>query len=81
MVVRIAASMALVAFALCIVVGGLETGNPFGTTIQRALVALVATLFIGLIIGSAFKIMLRENLAMEEKKLKNAPVAPASTDR
>lgn len=81
MAMRIAGTMSLIAFALCLVVGGLETGNPFGTTIQRALVALVATLFIGLIIGAAFKRMLDENVMQEERKLKSPAGTPAKTDR
>ena len=36
---RIASSMALVAFAVCLV-GGLEAGNTFTTTVTRALVAI-----------------------------------------
>jgi hypothetical protein len=59
---RIAAVLALLAFAVCLVIGGLQTGNSFGTTVTRALGAMVVTLVIGLLIGAMAQRMLDENL-------------------
>jgi hypothetical protein len=58
---RIAASMALVAFAVCILVG-LQAGNTFSTIVAKALLALVATFVLGLVIGAMAQKMLDENL-------------------
>jgi len=76
-----AAVMSLIVFALCLVVGGLEAGNPFTTTVRRALVAMVGTLIIGLVVGAGFRAMLRENLVQEEKKLKLSSGSPTEDDR
>ena len=81
MVYRLAGAAALVVFALCLVVGGLEAHNPFHTTVQRALAAMVGTLVIGLIIGLGFQTMLNENLAQEAKKLEKTTDSPVSVDR
>jgi hypothetical protein len=59
---RLAASMALVAFAVSILIG-LQTGNPFTTIVTKALVALAVTFVIGLVVGVAAQKMLDENLA------------------
>ena len=48
----------------------MQSGNPFSTTVLRALQALVGTLVIGLVIGAMAQKMLDENLQDEEKKLK-----------
>jgi uncharacterized membrane protein YfcA len=71
---KIAAAMSLVAFVVCLLVG-LQIGNPFGTVVTRALLAMAATLVIGLIIGAMAQKMLEENLKIEEEKMKN-PSAP-----
>lgn len=81
MAVRIAGVMSLVAFVLCLVVGGIEVDNPFGTTVKRALTAMAVTFVIGLIVGRGFEMMLKENLMAEEKRLKNPPGSPAGNDR
>jgi hypothetical protein len=67
---RIAASLALVAFAICLVVGGIHADNPFGTTVGRALVAMAVTYVIGLVIGAMGQKVVEENLKSEEEKLK-----------
>ena len=67
---RIAASFALIAFAACLVIGGVHVGNTFSTTVGRALVALVATYVIGLVLGVMGQKMIDENLRIEEEKLK-----------
>jgi ABC-type nickel/cobalt efflux system permease component RcnA len=81
MIVRMAAVMALVAFALCVVVGMVEADNPFGTTVQRALVAMAGTMVIGLGVGWCFRQMMKESLSQAEKKLKEPPASPAAGDR
>lgn len=68
---RIAAGLALIAFALCLLVGSLGAGNPFGTTVLRALAAMAVTFVVGLIVGSMAQKMLDENLRNHEQKLKN----------
>jgi hypothetical protein len=68
---RLAASMSLIVFAVCLVAGGIGAGNPLGTTIQRALLAMVVTLILGLVIGWMGQKMLDENLRPDEEKLKN----------
>ena len=80
MVVRMAAVMALVAFAMCLVIGAVEAGNPFGTTVGRALVAMGGTLVIGLIVGAAFQSMLRENLRTEEQRIKAPPATAGQSE-
>ncbi len=69
---RIAACLALVAFAVCIL-AGLQAGNPFTSVVSRALVALVVTFVVGLVIGSMAQKMLDENIAAP----KNPPKAQA----
>jgi hypothetical protein len=65
MVRRIAASMALVAFLVCIL-AGMHAENPFSTVVANALVALVVTFFVGLVLGTMAQKMLDENLAAGE---------------
>ena len=59
---RIAACLALVAFAVCILTG-LQAGNPFASVVSKALLALVVTFVVGLVIGSMAQKMLDENVA------------------
>jgi len=72
MIVRIAAAMSLIAFAICLLIGGLEADNGFTTVVGRALAAMAVTLVIGLIVGSMAQRMLDENLKAEEEKLKKS---------
>lgn len=67
---RLAGCMALVAFMFC-VIAGINVGNPFGTVVTRALLAMLATFVIGLVIGSMAQKMLDENIKFEEQKAKN----------
>lgn len=71
MVIRLAVTLALLAFATCLLVGGLEADNGFAVTVLRALQAMVATLVIGLIVGSMGRRMLQENIAAGKENLKN----------
>jgi len=77
MVNRIAAVAALLAFVVCLVVGGVQAYNTFTTTVVRALVAMLVTLVIGLVLGSMAQKMLEENLKSQEEKLRT----PSKSDR
>ena len=75
MATRLAASLSLVVFALCLVVGGLQAGNPFGTTVLRALAAMGGTFVVGLIVGVMAEVMLKESVAA------GAPVSAADGEK
>ena len=81
MIQRIACSMAFLVFAVCLVVGGMEADNSFATTVGRAVVAMLATLVIGLIIGAMASKMLEENLESEAEKLKKSSSPSTPNDR
>ena len=63
---RLAAAMALLAFAGCLV-SGMRAENTFETTIVRALEAMIVTLVIGMIVGSMAQKMLDENADSAKK--------------
>ena len=69
---RVACSMALVAFAFCLLVGGIGAENSFGTTVSRALAAMAVTFVVGLVVGKMAQHMLDENLAHQVAAKKNA---------
>ena len=77
---RIAASLALIAFALCLLVG-VQADNPFSTTLLRAMFALAGTYAVGLVLGAVAQKMLDENVKAEEQKLKNFQPQPEAKDR
>jgi NhaP-type Na+/H+ or K+/H+ antiporter len=81
MINRIAGVMALLAFVVCLVVGGLGADNTFATTIERALTAMAVTLVIGLVLGAMARKMLEENLKSTEEKMKKNWTAPTQGDR
>ena len=62
MVKRIAGTMAIIAFALCLI-AGIGADNTFATSVARALIAMLATLVVGLIVGAMAQRMLDENAA------------------
>jgi Na+/H+-dicarboxylate symporter len=62
---RMAAAMALVAFALCLLIGGFAADNSFGVAVGRALVAMIGTYIVALIIGLMARRMLEENVAAQ----------------
>jgi hypothetical protein len=59
---RLAAVAALIVFAICLLIGGFGAGNPFITAVERALVAMAATLGLGLIVGWMAQKMLEEGM-------------------
>ena len=78
---RLAASLALLSFAACLYVGGVHAGNPFSTTILRALLAMAGTYVIGLIVGAMGQKMIEENVKAAQKKLLDSRTEAGRQDR
>lgn len=78
---RIAASLALIAFVICLLIGRLEADNTFATTVGRALVAMAGTFVIGLVLGVMAQKMIEENLKREAEKFKNSQVETPADGR
>jgi hypothetical protein len=76
MATRLAAILALLVFAICLVIGGLETGNTFATTVGRALAAMGATFVVGLVLGGMGQRMIDENLKPVLKESSNMKEIP-----
>ena len=74
---RMAAALALVVFAVC-VIAGLNAGNSFETVLTKALLAMAATFAVGLVVGAMAQKMLDENLAAEAARPVHEPPAPAA---
>ena len=70
---RLAAAMAFLAFAGCLI-SGMRAENTFETTVVRALEAMIVTLVIGLIVGSMAQKMLDENADSAKKSEMEAKV-------
>lgn len=70
---RLGGSLALVAFALCLVVG-IEAGNSFTTAVGRALLAMAVTFFVGLAVGAMGQAMIEENLRKETAEAKKTEI-------
>jgi len=68
---RMAAALALVVFAVC-VIAGLGAGNSFETVLTKALAAMAATFVVGLVVGVMAQKMIDENLAAEAAKAAGA---------
>jgi hypothetical protein len=77
---KVAAILAMLAFAMCMVIGGLEADNPFTTTVSRSLIAMAGTFVIGLILGAMGQKMLAENIT-SQKKVKDLPAKQEGTGR
>lgn len=77
---KIAASSALLVFAISVLLG-LGASNTFSTTLSRALLAMGGTFVIGLVIGAMADKMIAENLSQSEKKLKNSEAKTGTLDR
>jgi hypothetical protein len=78
---KLASTLALLAFAACLYVGGVHAGNPFSTTIQRALLAMAGTYVIGLIVGAMAQKMIEENIKGARKKLLDSRTEAGRQDR
>jgi H+/gluconate symporter-like permease len=77
---RLAAAVALVVFAVCLLCG-MQAGNTFAETVSRGLKAMVVTLVIGMVVGVMAQKMLEENAKELEKKLEVSETKLKSDDR
>lgn len=78
---RIAATLSIIAFAVCLLIGGFEANNGFTTVVQRALVAMMVTLLVGLVVGAMAQKMLDENLKAQETKTEISSTKTEGSDR
>ena len=76
---RLATIVALLAFALCLIIGGFEVGNPFTTTVERALAAMAGTYAVGLVVGLMGKRAIDENLQPPATVPPTTPAPPQPT--
>lgn len=77
---RLAASVALVVFAVCLLCG-LAAGNTFARTTSRALEAMFVTLVVGLIVGAMGQKMLEDNVKDLKNKSEFSETKPEPKDR
>jgi uncharacterized membrane protein len=73
--------MALVAFALCLLIGGLQADNTFDTTVWRALLAMAGTFVVGLVVSAALQRSLDEKVANTAKKTPEIEAKSTVDDR
>jgi len=78
---KLASTLALLSFAACLYVGGVHAGNPFGTTVLRALLAMGGTYVIVLIVGAMGQKMIEENVKAAQKKLLDSRTEAGRQDR
>jgi tetrahydromethanopterin S-methyltransferase subunit C len=72
MVRRIAGTLSLLAFAVCLL-AGMGAGNSTATVLSNALLALAVTFVVGLVVGVMAQKMLDENVAAESAKAAAPP--------
>ena len=70
----------MIAFAMCMVIGGLQADNPFVTTVSRSLIAMAGTFVVGLVLGAMGQRMLTENVT-SQKKAKDLPAKQEGNGR
>ena len=68
---RLAATLALLVFSICLIVG-IDAGNSMATVLGRSLVAMGGTLLIALLVGAMAQRMLDENVSQKELALKQS---------
>jgi len=73
--------MAMLVFASCMIIGGLQADNPFATTVLRALGGMIITFIVALVVGAMATKMLDENIAQLEEKSEKSAATVASDDR
>ena len=78
---RIAAACAILAFAVCLVIGAFQADNPFATVVERALLAMAGTFAIGLLVGMMAQKMIDENIKAEEEMRKKSEANLPTSDR
>ena len=76
---KIAGASALVAFAICLVLG-IAAGNTFATTVSRGLAAMAGTFVVGLVLGGVGEKMYAEHVQSREK-LENSKAKITTNDR
>jgi hypothetical protein len=72
--------MALIAFPVCALIG-IQAGNTFSTTVERALLAMAGTFAVALVVGTMGKKMIDENLRQREERVKNKEMESATDGR
>ena len=77
---RLAAALALLVFAVCLV-SGMAAGNTFSETVRRGLIAMLVTLVVGLVVGAMAQKMLEENAREVAGKPGILEAKPESKDR
>jgi hypothetical protein len=77
MVRRVAGTLALLAFAVCLV-AGMNAGNSTATVLSNALLAMAMTFAVGLVVGAMAQKMLDENVAARALKVDSSKAAPAA---
>ena len=77
---RLAGILGLIAFATCLIAGGFEADNSFGTTVWRAMQALVGTIVVAWVIGLMAEKMLAENAKTIESATIGEKVEKTSKD-
>jgi len=78
---RLAAVMALLVFAVCLIAGGFSAGNPFTSTVERALEAMAVTFAVALVVGFMGQKMVEENVKNGKRKLPKLEAKPKPSDR
>jgi hypothetical protein len=73
--------MALLVFAVCLIEGGISAGNPFTSTVERALKAMACTFGIALVIGFMGQKMVQENVKSGKRNLPELEAKPKPSDR
>ena len=76
---RLAASLSLLVFAVCLIVG-MQSGNPLTTVLSRSLLAMAGTMVISLVIGTMAQRMLEESLEKREQELREQLAAAAAAE-
>ena len=77
MVRRLAGSMALLAFAVC-VMAGLSAGNSTATILSNALAGMGVTFLVALVVGAMARKMLDESVAADAARAADAAKAAAA---
>ncbi len=67
---RIAATLSLLAFALCLIVGAVQADNTFVTVVLRAVIAMAGTFVLGQIVGAMAQKMVSEQSGAKDKNEK-----------
>lgn len=65
---RVGAVCALIAFAMCVVIGAFEARNPFASVLTTALKAMAGSYVVGYLVGWAAERMMGERREAAAKK-------------